>query len=100
MLPLPLHGLYRGVMIQKGFKTGEYRSTETTVYSPGEGTGRLIAGEQGEEKILEWKPRDIFAVPCWVPYRFEADSDATLFSYTDRTAQQKLGFWREMRGNA
>jgi len=86
-------------LLPKGFKTGEYRSTENTVYSPVEGTGRLIAGEPGEEKILEWKPRDIFAVPCWVPYRFEADSDATLFSYTDRSAQQKLGFWREMRGN-
>jgi gentisate 1,2-dioxygenase len=87
-------------LLPKGFKTEAYQTTENTVYSPVEGTGRVIAGEPGEEIILEWKPRDIFAIPCWVPYRLEADSDATLFSYTDRTAQQKLGLWREMRGNA
>jgi len=87
-------------LLPKGFKTEEYRTTENTVYSPVEGTGRVIAGEPGEEKTLEWKPRDIFAIPCWVPYRLEADTEATLFSYTDRTAQQKLGLWREMRGNA
>jgi gentisate 1,2-dioxygenase len=87
-------------LLPKGFKTESYQTTENTVYSPVEGTGRLIAGAPGAETILEWKPRDIFAVPCWVPYRLEADTEATLFSYTDRTAQQKLGLWRDVRGNA
>jgi gentisate 1,2-dioxygenase len=39
-------------------------------------------------------------VPCWVPYSLEADEDSVLFSYSDRVAQQKLGIWRERRGNA
>jgi len=87
-------------LLPKGFKTEQYRTTENTVFSPVEGTGRIIVGEAGAAKSIEWKPRDIFAVPCWAPYRLEADEDAVLFSYTDRTAQVKLGLWREQRGNA
>lgn len=87
-------------LLPKGFKTEAYRTTENTVFSPVEGLGRIIAGEPGAEKTIVWKARDIFAIPCWVPYRLEADTEATLFSYTDRTAQVKLGLWREMRGNA
>ena len=87
-------------LVPKGFKTETYRTTENTVFSPVEGRGRLYVGEGETAKIIEWKPRDIFAVPCWVPYRLEADEDAFLFSFSDRVAQQKLGLWRENRGNA
>jgi gentisate 1,2-dioxygenase len=27
----------------------------------------------------------------------ETDAESVLFSYSDRVAQQKLGFWREQR---
>ena len=87
-------------LLPKGFKTETYRSTENTVFSSVEGRGRLHVGEGADAKIIAWKPRDIFAVPCWVPYRLESDEDATVFSYSDRVAQQKLGLWREIRGNA
>ena len=87
-------------LLPKGFRTETYRTTENTVFSPVEGRGRLHVGEGERAQVMAWKPRDIFAVPCWVPYRLEADEDATLFSYSDRVAQQKLGLWREVRGNA
>jgi gentisate 1,2-dioxygenase len=84
-------------LLPKGFAGASYRTTENTVYSPLEGRGRVIVGENGEERAIAWKPRDIFAIPCWVRHRFEAEEDATLFSFSDRAAQQKLGFWREER---
>ena len=84
----------------KGFSGARYRTTENTVYSPVEGRGRVIVGDGPEAVVLHWKPRDIFAIPCWMPHRLEADEDATLFSYSDRVAQRKLGFWHEDRGNA
>jgi len=87
-------------LLPKAFKTETYRSTENTVFSPVEGRGRLHVGEGANAKVIAWKPRDIFVVPCWVPYRLEAEEDSTLFSYSDRVAQQKLGLWREIRGNA
>jgi gentisate 1,2-dioxygenase len=87
-------------LLPKGFKTELYRTTENIVFSPVEGRGRLSIGEGSSLKVIDWKPRDIFVVPCWMPYRLESDEDATLFSYSDRVAQQKLGLWREIRGNA
>jgi gentisate 1,2-dioxygenase len=84
-------------LLPKGFAGATRQTTENSVYSPVEGRGRVIAGENGSETVMEWKPRDVFVIPCWVPYRFEADEDATLFSFSDRVAQQKLGLWREAR---
>ena len=87
-------------VLPKGFRTEVQRTTENIVFTPVEGTGRLIAGEGDKQVTISWKPRDIFCVPCWVPYRLESDGEASLFSYSDRVAQQKLGLWREQRGNA
>lgn len=88
-------------LLPKGFSGETYRTTENIVFSAVEGQGRLIAGEPGSEKTINWKTRDIFAVPCWVPFRLEAEGgDACLFSYSDRVAQHKLALWREQRGNA
>ena len=44
---------------------------------------------------FEWGPRDIFAVPSWAPVRHIVESDAVLFSMSDRPAQIALGLWRE-----
>jgi len=84
-------------LLPKGFSGTARQTTENSVYSPIEGRGRVIVGENGNETVMAWKPRDIFAIPCWVPYRFEADEDASVFSFSDRVAQQKLGLWREAR---
>jgi gentisate 1,2-dioxygenase len=60
-----------------------------------EGKGRTRVGDT----LLEWGPRDVFVVPSWKPVVHEADSDAVLFSFSDRAVQEKLGIWRENRGN-
>lgn len=82
-------------LLPKGFKTHSYRSTDATIFVVTEGTGRTtIAG-----KTYEWGPKDIFVVPSWKAVVHEADSDAVMFSYSDRASQEKLGLWREDRGN-
>jgi gentisate 1,2-dioxygenase len=39
-------------------------------------------------------------VPSWSPVTHETDDDAVLFSFSDRSAQIKLGYWREQRGQS
>jgi gentisate 1,2-dioxygenase len=40
-------------------------------------------------------------VPSWKPIVHEAlDGEAVLFSFSDRPVQEKIGVWREDRGNA
>lgn len=83
-------------LLPKEFKSHPYRSTDATVFVVTEGKGRsIIAG-----KAYEWGPKDIFVVPSWKAVTHEVESDAVLFSYSDRVCQEKLGLWREDRGNA
>lgn len=81
-------------LLPKGFKTETYRSTDATVFTAVEGSGTTTVGEH----TIHWKPKDVFVVPSWHPVSHEASEDAVLFSFSDRTAQQKLGLWREARG--
>jgi gentisate 1,2-dioxygenase len=83
-------------LLPKGFKTGRYRATDATVFTPVEGRGRSRIGDT----VLEWGPKDLFVVPSWRHVVHEADEDAVLFSFSDRPVQEKLGLWREDRGNA
>jgi gentisate 1,2-dioxygenase len=81
-------------LLPKGFRTEVYRSTDATVFTPVEGSGKTWVGET----CIEWQAKDIFVVPSWTPVVHEASEDAVLFSFSDRIAQQKLGLWREHRG--
>ncbi|WP_425986786.1 gentisate 1,2-dioxygenase [Brevundimonas sp. TWP1-2-1b1] len=82
-------------LLPKGFKTQSYRSTDATIFVITEGSGRsVINGE-----TYEWGPRDLFVVPSWHTVTHEADGEAVMFSYSDRVCQEKLGLWREDRGN-
>lgn len=92
---MPTLGCYMQ-LLPKGFKTAPYRSTANWIYAVAEGTGRSVVGD----KTFEWGPRDTFVVPGWQPHHHEADSDAYLFSYTDRPVQEKLGLYREENGVA
>ncbi len=83
-------------LLPKGFSTARYRSTDATVLVPIEGRGRSRVGG----RTFEWGPRDILVVPSWHHVTHEADEDAVLFSCSDRPIQEKLGLWREDRGNA
>ncbi|MCY4467826.1 MAG: gentisate 1,2-dioxygenase, partial [Thiotrichales bacterium] len=82
-------------LLPRGLTTTQYRSTDATVFVPVEGSGRSVAGG----RTFEWKPRDVFVVPSWCPVHHEPCEDTVLFSYSDRPVQEKLGLWRERRGN-
>jgi len=58
-------------------------------------TGKSVIGG----KNFDWKPRDVFVVPSWQSVSHMPDGDAVLFSCSDRAAQEKLGLFREDRGN-
>lgn len=78
-------------LLPAGFKGAPYRSTDSTVYAVVEGSGRCIIAGQS----MAFGPKDVFVCPSWMPYQLEADSDAVLFSYSDRPVQQALDLWRE-----
>jgi gentisate 1,2-dioxygenase len=82
-------------LLPKGFKTARYRSTDATVFAAMEGRGRTRIGEE----VFQWGPKDILVVPSWKPVVHEADDEAVLFSFSDRPVQEKIGVWREDRGN-
>ena len=83
-------------LLPAGFAGQPYRSTDGTVFVCVEGEGETRLGDT----VLRWQPRDIFVVPGWTPHTHHAGRDAVLFSFSDRPVQEKLGLWRETRGNA
>ncbi len=82
-------------LIPAGLDTAPYKSTDGMVYSVVEGTGKTLAN--GQE--LSWGPRDTFVIPSWCAHHHVVDGDAVLFSFSDRPIQEKLGLWRQDRGN-
>jgi len=88
--PMPTLGAFIQYL-PRAFAGARYRGTDATVYAIVEGQGRTSIGDL----TFEWGPRDIFAVPSWAPVRHIAESDAVLFSMSDRPAQIALGLWRE-----
>jgi gentisate 1,2-dioxygenase len=77
--------------LPKGFSGRKYRSTDGTVFCVVEGKGSVAIGDAR----FAFAPHDVFVVPSWELYRFETDSECVIFSYSDRAAQEALGFWRE-----
>jgi gentisate 1,2-dioxygenase len=73
------------------FAGRSYRSTDGSVFNVVEGQGRIDI----EGRVFSFAPHDVFVVPPWCPYRLETDGECVLFSYSDRAAQERLGFWRE-----
>ncbi|WP_341315659.1 gentisate 1,2-dioxygenase [Paraburkholderia sp. IMGN_8] len=76
-----------------GFRGRTYRSTDATVYCVVEGRGTVHIGEQ----TFTFEPHDVFVVPSWAQVRLDADSDAVLFSYSDRPVLAALNLLREER---
>ncbi|MGE0658835.1 MAG: cupin domain-containing protein, partial [Reyranellaceae bacterium] len=89
---MPTIGTYMQ-LLPKGFKTAPYRSTDGTVFSVVEGTGKTRIGD----REFAWGKRDIFVAPSWHSIVHEATSDAVLFSFSDRPIQEKLDIWRQDR---
>jgi gentisate 1,2-dioxygenase len=80
-------------LLPKAFRSEPCRSTDATVYSVAEGSGTVHIGDA----TFAFGPRDSFVAPSWQPVRFESSDECVLFSYSDRSAQQALGLWREQR---
>ena len=78
-------------LLPGGFRGQTQRSTDATVFSVVEGSGRSRVGDH----TFEWTAKDVFVVPAWCPVAHEADADAVLFSFSDRPVQKALGLWRE-----
>jgi len=83
-------------LLPKGYATRPCRSTDGTVYVAVEGAGESRVGDE----VFRWQPRDIFVAPSWMPVSHLAEDESVLFSFSDRPVQEKLGLWREQRGNA
>jgi gentisate 1,2-dioxygenase len=83
-------------LLPKGFATRPYRSTDGTIFVAVEGSGESRIGDQ----LLKWEPHDVFVAPSWTSVIHQAEDEAVLFSYSDRPVQEKLGLFREQRGNA
>jgi gentisate 1,2-dioxygenase len=76
-----------------GFSTKPYRSTDTTVFCVVEGEGVSRIGDVE----FDWAAHDVFVAPSWMLQQHEARRRSTIFSYSDRAVQEKLGMWREER---
>ncbi|HTQ73073.1 MAG TPA: cupin domain-containing protein [Burkholderiales bacterium] len=81
-------------LLPAGFAGRDYRSTDGAVYCVVEGRGSVEVGPLRHD----FAARDVFVVPSWEVHRFRAATDCVLFSYSDRAAQEALGFWREAQG--
>lgn len=77
-------------LLPRGFRGQSARVTDGAIVHVVEGQGRSVIGDQ----VFEWREKDIFVVPSWLPCRHETDTDAVLFSFSDRPVQQALGLWR------
>jgi gentisate 1,2-dioxygenase len=88
--PIPTIGAFLQ-MLPAGFRGTAYRGTDASVYCVSEGHGRSRVGNS----VFEWGVHDIFVVPSWCFVSHEADTDAVLFSFSDRPAQKAFGLWRE-----
>jgi len=91
--PMPTIGAFAQAL-PKGFETRPYRCTDGTVYVCLEGDGEA----EIDGTTHRFSESDVFVVPSWCSLRLRAGRPATLFSFSDRPAQQALGLWREERG--
>lgn len=80
-------------LVPAGFATRAYRSSDAMVFIGVEGRGTIALGDTR----FDVAPHDVVVVPGWTPYTLHADDDWVLFGYSDRVAQEKLGFFREQR---
>jgi gentisate 1,2-dioxygenase len=80
-------------LLPAGFTSRPRSATDGTVFVVVEGTGS--ARVDGQDIAL--RPRDTLVVPSWRELVLRADTDLVLFGYSDRSAQEKLGLFREHR---
>jgi gentisate 1,2-dioxygenase len=79
-----------------GFQGASFQSTAATLFHAVTGRGTVDIGDAR----FEFLPHDVFFVPSRTPYRLHAQEECLLFSYSDRAAQESLGFYRESLASA
>ena len=85
-------------MLPKSFKTLPVQSTDGLGFVCTEGKGETeVTLPDGKTVTLPWKARDVFVVPGWLKHTHRADEDSVLFGFSDRSAQEKLGLFRERK---
>ncbi len=82
-------------LLPAGFAGAPYRATDGAVFNVAEGHCRVVLGGHTHELLTH----DVLVVPPWETYQLQADADCVLFSFSDRAAQELLGYWREERLN-
>ena len=78
-------------LVPAGFATRPMRSSDGSIHVVIEGSGTLTI----DGRAVPLSEGDIFVVPAWAERRLEADRELVLFSYSDRSLQEKLSLWRE-----
>jgi gentisate 1,2-dioxygenase len=76
--------------------TMPFRSTSGTVFVCTQGKGKTKIADT----TIEWGEKDIFIAPSWASIIHEPEEESVLFSFNDKPIQEKLGLYREQRGNA
>lgn len=79
-------------LLPVGFSTQARRSTEGSVFVVVEGKGEALI----EGRRIDLNLKDIFVVPSWHQLELKSYDDLILFGYSDKAAQEKLGFYREL----
>jgi gentisate 1,2-dioxygenase len=80
-------------LVPGGFSTRPYRSSDGAVFVGVEGHGLI----EVEGTAYDMAPHDVVVVPGWMRYTLSAVADWVVFSFSDRAAQERLGFFREQR---
>jgi gentisate 1,2-dioxygenase len=91
--PLPTIAAFLSYL-PAAFKGTPYRSSDSVVFVVVSGKGRTVL----ENTTIDWSENDMFTIPTWQRYQHVCSGAAVLFSFSDRAAQERLGCWREHRG--
>lgn len=75
--------------------TKAYRATDNQVMVVAEGSVSV----EFDGKKFELTPNDVMALPGWVWREIKASEDSILFFFSDRSAQERLGIWREEKAH-
>jgi len=90
--PMPLIAAWL-THLPKGFETREWRATDGQTIVVLEGELQIEAGD----KSFTAGEGDVVALPSWNWRKLRAAKDAVYFTFSDRSAQEKLAIYREER---
>ncbi len=78
-------------LLPQGFTSRPKRQTDSEIFVVLEGSGCTHVGDQ----VFRWRENDVFVAPNWMWRHHVADTDAVLFSYSERALHETLGIWCE-----